>query len=73
MSKNPYVQYGVGLRKVWGERFVGFVQTYLMSGGRNGVGFHGCLRFALGADGKGKVKGETPKLETTKVSLNYKK
>lgn len=72
LSINPYVKYGVGLRKVWGERVAGFVQTYFMSGGRNGIGVHGGLRFGLGKDGSCQIKGETPSLEPAKISLNNK-
>ncbi len=39
LSVKPFFKYGVGLRKLYGERFVGYGQTYLTSGGRNGVGF----------------------------------
>ena len=38
MSVKPFFKYGLGLRKLYGERFVGFGQTYFTSGGRNGVG-----------------------------------
>lgn len=74
LSINPYVKYGLGLRKVWGDRVAGFAQAYFMSGGRNGIGIHGGFRFALGKDGTNEVgNGETPKMEPTKISLNYKK
>ena len=36
MSVKPFVKYGVGVRKTWGERFVGYFQTYITNGGRNG-------------------------------------
>ena len=39
LSVKPYVLYGVGVQKRWGERFTGYLQTLLRSGGRNGVGF----------------------------------
>ena len=39
LSVKPYVLYGVGVQKRWGERFTGYLQTLLRSGGRNGIGF----------------------------------
>ncbi len=38
VSVKPYVKYGVGVRKIWKDRFAGFVQAYLTNGGRNGIG-----------------------------------
>ena len=74
LSINPYVKYGFGIRKVWSDRFAGFVQAYFMSGGRNGVGLHGGLRMAIGRDSANQVgKGYTPKMESAKISLNNKK
>ena len=37
MSIDPYVEYGIGLQRRWGERFTGFGQAMLRNGGRNGV------------------------------------
>ena len=48
MSVKPYVQYGVGIQKRWGERFTGFFQTMLRNGGRNGVGLQLGFRWAIG-------------------------
>ena len=74
LSVNPYVRYGIGLRKVWGDRVAGYIQTYFMNGGRSGIGIHGGFRFALGRDGKHEIsKAEDPSLAPTKVSLNNKK
>ena len=39
LSVKPFFKYGLGLRKLCGERFAGYGQTYFTSGGRNGVGF----------------------------------
>ena len=47
MSIKPYVLYGVGVQKRWGDRFTGFIQTMLRSGGRNGVGFNLGLRWSI--------------------------
>lgn len=48
MSIKPFVRYGSGVRKTWGERLTGFFQTYLTDGGRNGVGLQAGFSYALG-------------------------
>ena len=48
LSIKPFAKYGIGIRKAWGEKFTGFFQTYLTSGGRNGVGLQAGLRMILG-------------------------
>ncbi len=50
LSVKPFVKYGIGLRKTWGERFTGFFQTYVTNGGRNGVGLQAGFTWALGKD-----------------------
>ena len=37
LSIKPYVQYGAGIQKRWGDRVTGFFETMLRNGGRNGV------------------------------------
>ena len=78
LSVKPYVKYGVGLRKIWGERFTGFFQTYLTNGGRNGVGLQAGFTWTLGG-GKDKKADEqkiqkslkkTPVLKKTEITLN---
>lgn len=46
-SIKPYVEYGIGVQRRWGNRFTGFVQTMLTNGGRNGVSLQLGLRWAL--------------------------
>ena len=72
---NPFVKYGVGVRKSWGERFTGFFQTFLMSGGRAGVGLQAGFRWSIGRDsGKNiSTKGSTPKMSQTKVNISSAK
>lgn len=48
LSVKPYAKYGVGVRKTWGERLTGFIQAFVTSGGRDGVGFQGGFRWQLG-------------------------
>jgi len=50
LSVKPYVMYGVGVRKTWGQRFTGFIQAFLTNGGRNGIGLQTGLRWTLGKD-----------------------
>ena len=56
LSVDPYVKYGIGIRKSWGERLVGYFQTYLTNGGRNGVGLQLGFRWTLGKDSCENVK-----------------
>ncbi|MBR6162298.1 hypothetical protein IKQ26_00170 [bacterium] len=48
LSVQPYVRYGLGIRKNWGERFTGFFQSYVTNGGRTGVGLSAGFRWAIG-------------------------
>ena len=48
LSVRPYVQYGVGVQKSWGERFTAFFQTMLRNGGRTGVVLEGGFRWTIG-------------------------
>ena len=81
LSVKPYVKYGVGIRKTWGERFTGFFQTYLTNGGRNGVGLRAGFTWAFGG-GRNKKADEqkiqkslkkTPELKKTSITLNGNK
>ena len=47
LSVDPYFQYGVGLQKVSGERFTGFLQAMFRAGGRTGVGLQFGFRASL--------------------------
>ena len=73
-SLNPYVKYGFGARKVWGERLTGFAQMYFMNGGRSGFAMMGGLQYALGKEGNYNVSNaKDPELSSAKISLNNKK
>ena len=48
LSVKPYIQYGVGVQKRWGDRFTGFGQAMIRNGGRNGLALSFGFRFALG-------------------------
>ena len=78
LSIDPYVKYGAGVRKSWGERLVGYFQTYITNGGRNGVGLQAGFKFSLGKTKSPKPSmhksptiGELPELKKTDFRLNY--
>lgn len=50
LSIKPYIQYGLGLQRRWGERFTGYGQALVNSGGRNGIALQFGFRWALGKD-----------------------
>ena len=47
LAVKPYVLYGAGLQKQYGERFTCYIQTLLRSGGRNGIGFTAGLKWKI--------------------------
>ena len=65
LSVKPFVKYGVGVRKSWGERFTGFFQTYITNGGRNGVGLQLGFRWMVG--------DKQPNKKTTSTTPQTKK
>jgi len=70
MSVDPYVQYGVGLQKAWGDRFTGFGQVMMRNGGRNGVSLQAGFRYELGQKGaKSDKKSEVKHYTQRNVSL----
>ena len=73
LSIKPFVKYGVGVRKSWGERFTGFFQTYITNGGRNGVGLQLGLRWMLGKTPAQKgLNGPVPELKKTEIKVGRK-
>ncbi len=72
LSVKPYFEYGVGVQKRWGERFTGFFQAMLRSGGRNGISLGMGFRWAIGkAPQKMKANAtKTPTMPETKVKLS---
>lgn len=69
LSVDPYVKYGVGVRKSWGERLTGFFQTYITNGGRNGVGLQCGFRLSLGKDSSKKNPQKVEKQEIKKRTV----
>ena len=68
MSIKPYVEYGLGVQKTWGEKLTGYLQTMIRNGGRNGVALSFGFRWALGKDGKPVQKLYTP--QNGKIIVN---
>ena len=48
MSIKPYFQYGIGFQKLFNDRYSGYLQAMVRSGGRNGFVFNGGLKVMLG-------------------------
>ena len=48
MSIDPYVEYGIGIQRRWGERFTGYGQAMIRNGGRNGVMLSFGFKWAIG-------------------------
>ncbi len=49
-SVKPYVQYGVGIQRSWGDKFTAFGQAMVRNGGRSGISLAAGFRWALGKD-----------------------
>lgn len=47
LSIKPYVQYGAGVQKRWGDRVTGFLEAMIRSGGRNGIALVFGLRISI--------------------------
>ena len=66
LSVKPYVQYGVGIQKMWSDRFTAFFQTMVRNGGRNGVAFSAGMRWTIGKAPKKKDNSIVPVKHTLK-------
>ncbi len=70
VSIAPYVQYGVGVVKRFGDRCTGYGQAMIRNGGRNGLALSFGFKWALGKDPKKIEKVQVPNLN---YNLSYKK
>ena len=70
LSIDPFVKYGVGVRKTVGERFCGFIQTFITNGGRNGIGFQTGLRWAIGKDKQRRTERSSVPKEIKKIQIS---
>ncbi|MCR5265490.1 MAG: hypothetical protein K6E29_02720 [Cyanobacteria bacterium RUI128] len=71
MSVKPFIQYGVGIQKHYGDRFTGYFQAVMRNGGRNGVALSLGFRWALGkhfltSNTRKEIKSVKIKTEKTK-------
>ena len=73
LSVKPYVKYGAGVRKSWGERCTGFLQTYITNGGRNGVGIQLGFRWSIGGQKSNKNVLNKRHTQTAKKVIKSKK
>ena len=74
MSVKPFVQYGVGIQKSWGDRFTGYFQSMIRNGGRTGIVLQAGFRWAIGKDyhdipDEYKVKNKKVKQTKTKTTV----
>ena len=69
LSVKPYIQYGVGLQRRWGDRFTGYGQALIRNGGRNGIAFQLGFRWAFGKD-TGKKIQKSARLAPKKCQMN---
>src|SRR5574344_1721323 len=70
MTERSYVQYGVGVQKVFKDNFTEFGQAMIHNGGRNGISLTGGLKWALGKKKKkAKEKVENPTSEKTALRI----
>lgn len=72
ISVKPYVEYGVGIQRLWGDCFTGYFQTMVRNGGRTGVSLSAGFRWAIGLDSDDvKVEKEPKrKVKSNRISLN---
>lgn len=47
LSVKPFVQYGAGIQKRWGDRVTGFFEGMIRNGGRNGIALMFGLRISI--------------------------
>ena len=47
ISVEPFVQYGAGIQKRWGDRFTGFLETMIRNGGREGIALMFGIRISI--------------------------
>ena len=56
LSVKPFVEYGLGIQKRWGESFTAQGQAMVRSGGRNGIAFDCRIQMDIGQKHKPTVE-----------------
>lgn len=62
MSIKPYVEYGVGVQRMWKDKYTAFLQGMVRNGGRNGIALTAGFRWTFGKDNDETVSA--PKTKT---------
>ena len=47
LAIKPFVQYGAGVQKRWGDRVTGFAEAMIRNGGRNGIALQFGFRISI--------------------------
>ena len=68
MHTKPYVEYGVGIQKLWNDKYSAYGQAMVRNGGRTGVALTLGFRMALGEDGKPIERTQNTPDNTTKTN-----
>ncbi len=72
MHTKPYVEYGVGVQKLWNDKYSAYGQAMVRNGGRTSVALTLGFRSALGEDGKPIEKTQAkPNNSTMTDNLGY--
>ena len=67
MSTRPYIEYGLGLQKLWDDKFSAYVQALVRNGGRTGVSLSAGFKWSLGKDEVQKVETTSPVKSVNRV------
>lgn len=59
MSTKPYVEYGVGLQKLWSDKYSAYGQATLRNGGRSGIALTAGFKWNLGKVDDTKVQDDS--------------
>jgi outer membrane autotransporter protein len=74
MHTRPYVEYGLGVQKLWNDKYSAYGQAMVRNGGKTGVALTFGFRMALGQDGKPIEKTQSePKFSTITDKLGHLK
>ena len=74
MHTKPYVEYGVGIQRVWEDKFSAYGQAMVRNGGRTGIALTFGFRWALGHGGEEVVKNGSNRIKNASAkSVSGKK